>query len=75
MPDTIAVVISGVDPLGPGRRILQTGDGLAEVQGRPVATPGEARARLEEAARQRDAVVVRVWRNGQLIYRALRSPR
>jgi serine protease Do len=75
MPASVAVVISGVDPLGPGRRILQTGDGLAEVQGRAVSTPGEARARLEEAARQRDAVVVRIWRDGQLVYRALRSPR
>jgi hypothetical protein len=48
------------------------GDGLQEVQGRKVATPQGARAALEEAARTRDGVVIRLHRNGESIYRALR---
>jgi serine protease Do len=75
LPDNVSLIISGVDPFGPGRRVVEIGDGLAEVQGQRVTTPGQARARLEEAARTRDALVIRIWRNGQLLYRALPSPR
>jgi serine protease Do len=75
LPDSVQVVISAVDPFGPGRRIAQPGDGLMEVQGRPVGSPAEARAALEEAARTRDAVVIRLWRGGESIYRAIRPRR
>ncbi|MEN9856620.1 MAG: hypothetical protein RLZZ157_1746 [Pseudomonadota bacterium] len=72
IPPSVTVVIAGVDPFGPGRNRVQVGDGLQEVQGRKVATPQGARAALEEAARTRDGVVIRLHRNGESIYRALR---
>ena len=75
LPANVAVVVSGVDAFGPGRDMVKAGDGLIEVQGRPVRTPQEARAALEEAARRRDAVVIRLYREGQSIYRALRPTR
>jgi serine protease Do len=75
VPATVRVIIAGVDPFGPGRDAIRPGDGLMEVQGKPVASAGEARALLQEAARKRDAVVVRIWRNGQSVYRALRPTR
>jgi serine protease Do len=75
LPQTIGVVVTGVDAFGPGRDMVRAGDGLMEVQGRPVRTPAEARAALEEAARMRDSVVVRIHRDGQAIYRALRPTR
>lgn len=75
LPDGVNVVVTGVDAFGPGRDLLRAGDGLMEVQGRPVRTPQEARAALEQAARLRDAVVVRIHRNGEAIYRALRPVR
>jgi serine protease Do len=75
LPSSIGVVVTGVDAFGPGRDMVRAGDGLMEVQGRPVRTPAEARAALEEAARLRDAVVVRIHRNGQAMYRALRPTR
>jgi serine protease Do len=75
LPQGVAVVITGVDPFGPGRDMVRAGDGLLEVQGRPVRTPQEARAALEEAARVRDAVVIRIHRDGAAIYRALRPIR
>ena len=74
-PDNIAVIITGVDAFGLGRDIVKPGDGLMEVQGRPVTTPQQARATLEEAARRRDAVVIRLYRDGQSVYRALRPSR
>ena len=75
LPASVQVVVAAVDPFGPGRRIVQPGDGLMEVQGRPVASPAQARAALEEAARARDAVVVRLWREGESLYRAVRPQR
>jgi serine protease Do len=75
LPANVGVVVTGVDAFGPGRDMVQAGDGLMEVQGRPVRTPAEARALLEEAARRRDAVVVRIYRDGQPVYRALRPVR
>jgi serine protease Do len=75
LPASIRVVVSGVDTFGPARTMVEAGDGLMEVQGRVVASPQNARAALEEAARNRDAVVIRIYRDGQSVYRALRSPR
>jgi serine protease Do len=75
IPDAIAVIVTGVDAFGAGRDMVKAGDGLMEVQGRPVRTPQEARAALDEAARRRDAVVIRLYRDGQAIYRALRPAR
>jgi serine protease Do len=75
LPAQIGVVVTGVDAFGPGRDMVRAGDGLMEVQGRIVRTPQEARAALEEAARVRDAVVVRIHRDGQSMYRALRPTR
>jgi serine protease Do len=75
IPEPIAVVIIGVDTFGPARDMVKVGDGLIEVQGRAVRTPQEARAMLDEAARARDAVVIRLYRDGQSIYRALRPTR
>jgi serine protease Do len=75
LPVGVLVVVTGVDAFGPGRDLVRAGDGLMEVQGRPIRTPQEARAALDEAARRRDAVVVRVFRDGQAMYRALRPKR
>jgi serine protease Do len=74
-PQEVAVIVTGVDAFGLGKDMVKAGDGLMEVQGRAVCTPQEARAALEEAARRRDAVVVRLYRDGQAIYRALRPAR
>jgi S1-C subfamily serine protease len=75
MPAQVRVIITALDPFGPGKDQVQIGDGLLEVQGRPVGSPQEARAALEEAARKRDGVVIRLYRKGQPIYRALRPTR
>lgn len=75
IPASVSVIIAGVDAFGPARTLVQAGDGLMEVQGRPVTSPQLARAALEEAARNRDAVVIRLFRDGQSIYRALRPAR
>lgn len=75
LPDAVAVVIAGVDAFGPGRDRVKPGDGLMEVQGRRVRTPQEARAALDEAGRRRDAVVIKLYRNGQSLYAALRPSR
>jgi serine protease Do len=75
LPENVAVIVTGVDAFGPGRDLVKAGDGLIEVQGRPVRTPQEARAAMDEAARRRDAVVIRLYRDGQAIYRALRPAR
>jgi serine protease Do len=75
LPPNVNVVVTGVDAFGPGRDMVRAGDGLMEVQGRPVRTPQEARAALEDAARVRDGVVIRLYRDGQAIYRALRPVR
>lgn len=75
LPSNVAVVVTGVDVFGPGRDLVRAGDGLIEVQGRPVSSPAQARAALEEAARIRDGIVVRLYRDGQPIYRALRPIR
>ncbi len=75
LPSNVTVVVSGVDTFGPARTLVQAGDGLVEVQGRAVTSPQNARAALEEAARNRDAVVIRLYRDGQSIYRALRPSR
>jgi serine protease Do len=75
LPETVAVVVAGVDAFGPGRDLVRVGDGLLEVQGRRVRSPQEARAILDEAARARDAVVIRLYRDGESIYRALRPTR
>jgi serine protease Do len=75
VPENVAIIVTGVDAFGPGSELVRAGDGLLEVQGRPVRTPQEARAALEEAARIRDAVVVRLYRDGQSLYRALRPTR
>ena len=74
-PAQVRVIVSALDPFGPGKDQVQVGDGLLEVQGRPVGSPQEARAALEEAARKRDGIVIRLYRNGQSIYRALRPTR
>ncbi|GBF58700.1 periplasmic serine endoprotease DegP [Candidatus Phycosocius bacilliformis] len=75
LPANVRVVISALDPFGPGKDQIRPGDGLIEVQGRAVTSPQDARAALEAAARKRDAVVVRLYRDGQSIYRALRPTR
>jgi serine protease Do len=75
LPENVAVVVTGVDAFGPARTMVQVGDGLIEVQGRRVTSPQNARAALEEAARTRDGVVIRLHRGGQSIYRALRPVR
>jgi serine protease Do len=75
LPGNISVVVTGVDAFGPGRDKVRVGDGLIEVQGRPIRTPQEARAALDEAARIRDAVVVKLFRDGKSIYAALRPTR
>lgn len=75
LPASVRVVVQAVDPLGPSRSLVQAGDGLLEVQGRPVGTAQEARAALEEAARARDAVVVKLARGQQSLYRAVRPAR
>lgn len=75
VPANVRVVVSAVDPFGPARRQVEPGDGLIEVQGRAVVDPASARAALEEAARTRDAIVLRLWRNGEAIIRAVRPRR
>jgi serine protease Do len=75
LPQNVGVVVTGVDAFGPGRDLVKAGDGLLEVQGKPVRTPQEARAALDAAARRRDAVVIRIFRDGQALYRALRPAR
>lgn len=75
LPPNIAVVVTGVDAFGPGRDLVRAGDGLMEVQGRAVRSPQEARAMLDEAARRRDGVVIRIYRDGKAVYRALRPAR
>ncbi len=75
VPSTVRVIVSAVDPFGPARRQVEPGDGLLEVQGRAVADPSSARAALEEAARNRDAIVLRLWRDGEPIIRAVRPRR
>jgi serine protease Do len=75
LPETVRVIVDQVDPFGPARTLVEPGDGLADVQGRPVTSPQEARAALEEAARARDAVVVRLIRDGRSIHRALKPRR
>ena len=75
LPPSVAVVVTSVDPFGPAKDAVRAGDGLMEVQGRAVASPQAARAGLEQAARQRDGVVIRIFRDGQPLYRALRPAR
>lgn len=75
VPPSVRVIVSAVDPFGPARRQVEPGDGLIEVQGRAVADPSSARAALEEAARSRDAIVLRLWRDGEAIIRAVRPRR
>ncbi|GIU67029.1 protease Do [Candidatus Phycosocius spiralis] len=75
LPAQVRVIITALDPFGPGKDQVTVGDGLLEVQGRSVASPQEARAALLEAARHRDGVVIRLYRNGQSIYRAIRPSR
>lgn len=75
LPANVLVVVTGVDAFGPARDLVRAGDGLMEVQGRAVRSPQEARAALEEAGRRRDGVVIRIFRDGQPIYRALRPAR
>lgn len=75
LPPEVRVVISGLDPFGPGKDQVRPGDGLLEVQGQVIASPQEARVALQAAARRRDAVVIRLFRDGKPIYRALRPTR
>lgn len=75
VPQSVRVIVSAVDPFGPARRQVEPGDGLIEVQGRAVTDPSSARAALEEAARSRDAIVLRLWRDGEPIIRAIRPRR
>jgi serine protease Do len=75
LPPEVRVVISALDPFGPGKDQVRPGDGLLEVQGKAIASPQEARAALQAAARKRDGVVIRLYRDGQPIYRALRPTR
>ncbi|MCA3692593.1 trypsin-like peptidase domain-containing protein [Aquidulcibacter sp.] len=75
LPPEVRVVVAALDPFGPGKDQVRPGDGLLEVQGRAVSSPQEARAALQAAARKRDAVVIRLFRDGKPIYRALRPTR
>ena len=75
LPADVRVVVSALDPFGPGKDQVRPGDGLLEVQGQAIGSPQEARAALQAAARKRDAVVIRLYRDGQPIYRALRPMR
>ncbi len=75
LPPEVRVVVSALDPFGPGKDQVRPGDGLLEVHGQAIGSPQEARAALQAAARKRDAVVIRLYRDGQPIYRALRPTR
>ncbi len=75
LPLEVRVVVSALDPFGPGKDQVRPGDGLLEVQGQAIRSPQEARAALQAAARKRDGVVIRLYRDGQPIYRALRPTR
>ena len=75
LPPEVRVVVSALDPFGPGKDQVRPGDGLLEVQGQAITSPQEARAALHAAARKRDGVVIRLYRDGQPIYRALRPTR
>lgn len=75
LPPEVRVVVSALDPFGPGKDQVRPGDGLLEVQGKAISSPQEARAALQAAARKRDGVVIRLYRDGQPIYRALRPTR
>ncbi|MFN8734206.1 MAG: S1C family serine protease [Hyphomonadaceae bacterium] len=75
LPPEVRVVVSALDPFGPGKDQVRPGDGLLEVQGQAISSPQEARAALQAAARKRDGVVIRLYRDGKPIYRALRPTR
>ena len=75
LPPEVRVVVSALDPFGPGKDQVRPGDGLLEVQGQAISSPQEARAALRAAARKRDGVVIRLYRDGKPIYRALRPTR
>ena len=69
---TVGVMVEGVDRFGPAGAQLRTGDVILEASFEAVRTPAQLRAIVEAAKIRNRPVVMRIWRNGDATYRALR---
>lgn len=70
--DTAGVLVEGVDRFGPSGAQMRAGDVILEAGFEVVRSPAQLRAIVEAARTRNRPVVLRIWRNGDATYRAIR---
>jgi serine protease Do len=70
--DAVGILVEGVDRFGPAGAQLRAGDVILEAGFAVVRSPAQLRAIVEAARSRNRPVVLRIWRNGDATYRAIR---
>lgn len=70
--DAAGVLVEGVDRFGPAGAQLRAGDVILEAGFETLRSPAQLRALVEAARARGRPLVLRVWRDGDATYRAIR---